>query len=161
MPIQPKENKNMRKTILTFFLINLFISPVLATEGMISIKSAHSVAETADRLEKILTSKGMTVFARIDHAAGAQKAGKTLAPTELVIFGNPKVGTPLMQCSHSIAIDLPQKALIWQDAAGHVWFSYNDPAYLKLRHGTEGCDAVLSKVTGALGKFAAKATAAE
>ena len=151
----------MRKTILILFLANLFISSAWSAEGMINVKSAHSVAVTADRLEKILKSKGMTVFTRIDHAAGAQKAGKTLEPTELVIFGNPKVGTPLMQCSHSIAIDLPQKALIWQDKAGKVWFSYNDPAYLKLRHGTEGCDAVLSKVTGALGNFAAKATAAE
>jgi uncharacterized protein (DUF302 family) len=151
----------MRKTILTLVLTSLFISPVLATEGMISIKSAHSVAATADRLEKILTSKGMTVFARIDHAAGAQKAGKTLAPTELVIFGNPKVGTPLMQCSHSIAIDLPQKALIWQDAAGHVWFSYNDPQFLALRHNTQGCDEVLKKVSTALGNFSKKATAAE
>ena len=151
----------MRKTILTFFLINLFISPVLATEGMISIKSAHSVAVTADRLEKILVSKGMTVFTRIDHAAGAQKAGKTLAPTELVIFGNPKVGTPLMQCSRSIAIDLPQKALIWQDEAGKVWFSYNDPQFLALRHNTQGCDEVLEKVAMALGNFAKKATAAE
>jgi uncharacterized protein (DUF302 family) len=147
----------MRNTILIFVLSSLFISPVLATEGMISIKSAHSVSATADRLEKILVSKGT----RIDHAAGAQKAGKTLAPTELVIFGNPKVGTPLMQCSHSIAIDLPQKALIWQDKAGKVWFSYNDPQYLALRHNTQGCDEVLKKVSTALGNFSKKATAAE
>jgi len=151
----------MRNTILTLVLTSLFISPVLAAEGMISIKSAHSVAETADRLEKILISKGMTVFTRIDHAAGAQKAGKILAPTELVIFGNPKVGTPLMQCSHSIAIDLPQKALIWQDEAGTVWFSYNDPQFLALRHNTQGCDEVLKKVATALGNFSKKATAAE
>ena len=151
----------MRNTILTLVLTSLFISPVLATEGMISIKSAHSVAATADRLEKILVNKGMTVFTRIDHAAGAQKAGKTLAPTELVIFGNPKVGTPLMQCSHSIAIDLPQKALIWQDEAGKVWYSYNDPQFLTLRHNTQGCDEVLKKVATALDNFARKATAAE
>lgn len=151
----------MRKFILALFLTSFIISTAGATEGMINIKSAHSVAETADRLEKILASKGMTVFTRIDHAAGAQKAGKTLAPTELVIFGNPKVGTPLMQCSHSIAIDLPQKALIWQDQAGQVWFSYNDPQYLALRHNTQGCDEVLKKVAGALGNFSKKATAAE
>ena len=151
----------MRKSILTLALAYLFTTPLLAAEGMISIKSEHSVTATADRLEKILVSKGMTVFTRIDHAAGAQKAGKTLAPTELVIFGNPKVGTPLMQCSHSIAIDLPQKALIWQDEAGKVWFSYNDPQYLALRHNTRGCDEVLKKVAGALGNFAKKATAAE
>jgi len=151
----------MRKFFLTLIFSALFTSSAFATEGMISIKSAHSVAVTADRLEKILTSKGMTVFKRIDHAAGAQKVGKTLRPTELVIFGNPKVGTPIMLCSQSVAIDLPQKALIWQDEAGQVWFSYNDPAYLALRHNIQGCDEVLKKVAGALGKFAAKASAAE
>ena len=151
----------MRKFILALFLTSFIVSTASATEGMINIKSAHSVAETADRLEKILASKGMTVFTRIDHAAGAKKAGKTLAPTELVIFGNPKVGTPLMQCSHSIAIDLPQKALIWEDKAGKVWLSYNDPQYLALRHNTQGCDKVLKKVATALGNFSKKATAAE
>jgi uncharacterized protein (DUF302 family) len=151
----------MRKIFLSLILSVLFTSQAFATEGMISIKSAHTVAVTADRLEKILVSKGMTVFKRIDHAAGAQKVGKTLRPTELVIFGNPKVGTPLMLCSQSVAIDLPQKALIWQDAAGQVWFSYNDPAYLVLRHNIQGCDGVLKKIAGALGNFAKKASAAE
>ena len=151
----------MRKFFLAFILSILFTSSVFATEGMISVKSEHTIAVTADRLEKILLSKGMTVFKRIDHAAGAQKVGKTLRPTELVIFGNPKVGTALMLCSQSVAIDLPLKALIWQDEAGQVWFSYNDPAYLALRHNIQGCDAVLKKVAGALGKFAAKASAAE
>ena len=151
----------MRKYFLTFILCTLFASPAFATEGMISIKSAHTVAVTADRLEKILVSKGMTVFKRIDHAAGAQKVGKTLRPTELVIFGNPKVGTPLMLCRQSVAIDLPQKALIWQDEAGQVWFSYNDPKYLAMRHNIQGCDKVLKKVAGALGNFAKKASAAE
>ena len=84
-----------------------------ADDTLISVKSQHSVKETADRLENVLTEKGMTVFARIDHAAGAKKVEKILRPTELVIFGNPKVGTPLMQCAQSVAIDLPQKALIW------------------------------------------------
>ena len=151
----------MRRLFLTLILSTLFATSAFATEGMISIKSAHTVAVTADRLEKILGSKGMTVFKRIDHAAGAQKVGKTLRPTELVIFGNPKVGTPLMLCSQSVAIDLPQKALIWQDEAGQVWFSYNDPQYLALRHNIQGCDAVLKKVAGALGNFAKKASAAE
>jgi len=151
----------MRNTILTLILTSLFISSAGAGEGMISVKSSHSVAVTADRLEAILNSKGMTVFARIDHAAGAQKAGKNLAPTELVIFGNPKVGTPLMQCSPDIAIDLPQKALIWQDKTGQVWFSYNDPQYLALRHDTQGCDEVLKKVAMALGNFAKKASTTE
>ena len=151
----------MRKFFLALILTTLFTTSAYATDGMISIKSVHTVAVTADRLEKILASKGMTVFKRINHAAGAQKAGITLRPTELVIFGNPQVGAPLMLCSQSVAIDLPQKALIWQDEAGQVWFSYNDPAYLALRHNIQGCDAVLKKVAGALGKFAAKASAAE
>jgi len=100
----------------------------------------------------------MTVFNRIDHTAGAQKVGLTLRPTELVIFGNPKVGTPLMQCSQSAAIDLPQKALIWQDQAGQVWLSYNSPDYIEKRHQVEGCAQVLQKVGKALGNFAKMAT---
>ena len=151
----------MRKIIFGLVLGCLFTASVTAGEGMISIKSAHSVSDTADRLENILGAKGMTVFARIDHAAGAMKAGKTLPPTQLLIFGNPIIGTPLMLCSPSIAIDLPQKALIWEDAAGATWISYNDPMFLKLRHNTQGCDEVLNKVAMALGKFANKAAAAE
>ena len=149
----------MSKLRSLVFLLLLPASTAFATEGMIDVASNHSVSETADRLESILAGKGMNVFARIDHAAGAKKAGKSLPPTELLIFGNPKVGTPLMQCGRSIAIDLPQKALIWEDEAGKVWISYNDPAYLKLRHGTKGCDAVFDKVAGALGKFTAAAAA--
>jgi uncharacterized protein (DUF302 family) len=84
-----------------------------------------------------------------------------MPPTLLLIFGNPKVGTPLMLCSPSIAIDLPQKALIWEDADGKTWISYNDPQFLKLRHDTQGCDEVLQKVSTALGNFASKAGAAE
>ena len=147
-----------RMIIVVFTLTALLISPAYASEGMVKLKSAHSVGETADRLEQALLSKGMTVFQRIDHAAGAKSAGKTLRPTQLLIFGNPKVGTPLMLCSQSIAIDLPQKALIWEDAAGTVWLAYNDPAFLKLRHGTECCDEVLGKVSNALGNFARAAT---
>ena len=152
----------MRKFLLAVTLAVFSINGAQAAgEGMIKVKSAHSVAVTADRLENILGQKGMTVMNRIDHAAGAAKAGMSIPPTQLLIFGNPKVGTPLMKCSPSIAIDLPQKALIWEDESGTVWLAYNDPQFLKLRHATEGCDAVLQKVTGALGKFAAAATAAE
>lgn len=126
--------------------------------GLITVKSNHSVIDTANKLEAILKSKGMTVFTRIDHAAGAKKVGQELRPTELIIFGNPKIGTPLMQCAQSIAIDLPQKMLIWQDDQGSTWLGYNDPAHLKKRHNIEGCDPVLKKVAGALGKFAAAAS---
>jgi len=131
---------------------------VLADNGLVSVKSSHDVATTADKLETVLKSKGMNVFGRVNHAAGAEKAGMSLRPTEVVIFGNPKVGTPLMKCAQSVAIDLPQKALIWEDEAGQVWLAYNDPAYLANRHQIEGCDEVLQKVTGALSKFAAAAT---
>lgn len=147
----------MRRIILGLSLY-FVVSIVSAAEGMISVTSVHSVAVTADRLESVLAAKGMTVFARIDHAAGAAKVGKKLAPTELVIFGNPKIGTGLMHCAQSIAIDLPQKALIWQDAQGVVRLGYNDPMYLAARHNLKGCDELLKKVAGALGKFAKKAT---
>ena len=152
----------MRKVFYSFVIACLFATSAHAAgEGMINVKSAHSVVETADRLESILESKGMKVFARIDHAAGAASAGHTLPPTQLLIFGNPKVGTPLMKCSRSIAIDLPQKALIWEDGSGKAWISYNDPQFLKLRHNTQGCDPVLQKVAGALANFAKAAAAAE
>jgi uncharacterized protein (DUF302 family) len=148
----------MRKCLASFILFVFFSSTAIGHEGLVSVKSAHSVSVTADRLENVLKNKGMTVFARINHAAGAAKVGKSLRPTELVIFGNPKIGTPLMQCSQSIAIDLPQKALIWEDETGQVRLSYNNPQYLAKRHDTQGCDEVLKKVAGALSKFTAKAT---
>ena len=100
----------------------------------------------------------MTVFIRINHGEGAEKVGKRLRPTELIIFGNPKVGTPLMQCGQSVAIDLPRKALIWEDEAGQVWLSYNDPKYLARRHGIKGCDEVIKKIEDALGNFVKTAT---
>lgn len=128
------------------------------SQGLVSVKSQHSVAQTADKLEGLLKGKGMTVFARIDHSAGAAKVGKELRDTELVIFGNPKAGTPLMQCAQKVAIDLPMKALIWKDAEGAVWMSYNDPAYLAQRHHMQGCEKVLQKISGALANFSKAAT---
>lgn len=132
-------------------------SSALADQGMVVSQSEHSVSDTADQLVSALESKGMTVFKRVDHSEGAKGAGLELRPTEVVIFGNPKVGTPLMQCSQSVAIDLPQKMLIWQDEAGDVWLAYNDPGYLAERHNIEGCDEVLAKVSTALENFAAAA----
>ena len=148
----------MQKLFCAIITIFLLTTSVYAGNGIISVKSAHDVKTTADRLESTLKQKGMNVFSRINHAQGAQKIGKELRPTELIIFGNPKVGTPLMQCQQSVAIDLPQKALIWQDAKGQVWLSYNDPDYLVERHGIQGCAEVIKKVKGALGKFAKAAT---
>ena len=135
----------MRQILYTITALFLLASLAYADNGIISVKSSHPVKATADRLENTLKQKGMTVFIRINHAEGAQKVGKKLRPTELVVFGNPKVGTPLMLCSQSMAIDLPQKALIWEDQEGTVWFSYNDPNYLVERHGITGCAEVIKK----------------
>jgi len=148
----------MRQILLTLMLVFLFVSLAYADNGLISLKSSYDVKKTVDRLEKALKAKDMTVFIRINHAESAQKVGEKLRPTELVIFGNPKVGTPLMQCGQSVAIDLPQKALVWQDEAGQVWFTYNDPNYLAKRHGLEGCEEVIKKIEKALGNFAKTAT---
>lgn len=148
----------MRQLILTLIAIFFFSSMAIADSGLVSVKSSHTVKETADRLENILQKNGMTLFARIDHAAGARKVGKELRPTEVLIFGNPKVGTPLMLCGQSMAIDLPQKALIWKDETGQVWFSYNLPEYMAKRHNTKGCLELIKKVQGVLANFTAAAT---
>jgi uncharacterized protein (DUF302 family) len=148
----------MQKLFWIIVTILFITSSAYAGSGIITVKSSHDVKTTADRLESTLKQKGMNVFNRINHAQGAQKVGKELRPTELIIFGNPKVGTPLMQCAQSVGIDLPQKALIWQDAQGQVWLSYNDPNYLVERHQIAGCDEVIKKVTKALGNFAKSAT---
>jgi uncharacterized protein (DUF302 family) len=127
--------------------------PTYVEGGLVMRKSAHSVNETLDRLETLLKAKDMTVFIRIDHAKAASKVGRALRPTELLIFGNPKTGTPLMQCRQTAAIDLPQKALAWEDEAGQVWLTYNDPRYLAHRHGMEGCGETIRIIVEALSNF--------
>ncbi len=102
--------------------------------GIVDKPSSHSVDETVDRLKSILQSRGITLFALVDHSGEAEKAGLQMPPTKLLIFGNAKAGTPLMLASPSVAIDLPLKVLVWQDAQGKVWVSYNTPAYLRERH---------------------------
>lgn len=128
------------------------------TNGIIKIKSNHNVTETINKLETVLNKKGMTIFKRVDHTAGADKVGLKLRPTELLIFGNPKVGTPLMLCAQTAALDLPQKALAYEDENGQVWLAYNDPTYVVQRHDLKGCDKAVEKVTNALAKFASIAT---
>jgi uncharacterized protein (DUF302 family)/uncharacterized membrane protein YidH (DUF202 family) len=103
--------------------------------GIISIPSNHSVDQTVEKLKGILQAKGVTLFALVDHSGEAEKVGMKMHPTKLLIFGSPKGGTPVMQAAPSIAIDLPLKILVWEDAVGHVWLSYNSPAYLQQRHG--------------------------
>jgi uncharacterized protein (DUF302 family) len=149
------------KIIFIFvILLNLTSTTVNANEtnGIIKIKSTHTVSETINKLEAVLIKKGMTIFKRVNHTAGANKAGLQLRPTELLIFGNPKVGTPLMLCSQTAAIDLPQKALAYKDENGQVWLTYNDPAYMAKRHGIQGCEKTVQKVTNALAKFFSVAT---
>ncbi len=117
-------------------------APARAADGLVEVRSAHSVKDTADRLETAAKARNLVIFLRVDHAAGAQKVGRTLRPTELVVFGNPQGGTPLMECAQSAGIDLPLKALVWQDASGQVWLGYNDPEYLAQRHGVAACPVV-------------------
>jgi uncharacterized protein (DUF302 family) len=140
----------MKKALLALLSVFFIGSPAMAADGVINVPSAFKVKETADRMETILKEKGMTIFNRIKHSEGAGKAGIELRQTELIIFGNPKVGSPLMQCQQSVAIDLPQKALIWEDDQAKVWISYNDPRYLEKRHDISGCDKVISKIEKAL-----------
>jgi uncharacterized protein (DUF302 family) len=106
----------------------------LSDNGLIHLSSPHTVMETLERLETIVQAKGLTILARLDHSGDAAKAGLQMRPTKLLIFGNAKSGTPLMIASPSVAIDLPLKALVWQDDAGKVWLSYNTPDYLRERH---------------------------
>jgi len=125
--------------------------------GLQVVRSPHSVKSTIDRLEVAAKARGLNVFARIDHAAGAQKIGATLRPTELLIFGNPQGGTPLMECAQSAGIDLPLKALAWQDAGGTVWLGYNDPRYVMHRHRAGECQPAVSKLSAALEALSAEA----
>jgi uncharacterized protein (DUF302 family) len=132
---------------------------IMAADGLITLKSSRGPKETMDRLVAEVEAKGLTVFARIDHAAGAKEAGLALRPTELVIFGNAKGGTSLMQANQAIGIDLPLKALVWQDASGDTWLSYNDPAWLVQRHGLGNqVEAPVKAMTAMLGAVTRAAT---
>jgi len=144
------------KTLIFFIIFTNTTS--FALDGLVKIKSNHSVKQTTTNLVNILEKKGMTIFSIIDHKKGAKKAGIELRPTTVVIFGNPKVGTPLMLCEQSVAIDLPQKVLIYKDESSNVWFTYNNPNYIKQRHQIKECTKVLTKISHALANFAKAAT---
>jgi uncharacterized protein (DUF302 family) len=122
--------------------VSVLAAGASAADGLVEVKSSRSAKDTMSRLEDLVKQRGLTVFARIDHAAGAARIGKTLRPTELLIFGNPQGGTPFMECAQTVGIDLPLKALVWEDAAGQVWLGYNDPAFLAQRHAAPQCPAV-------------------
>jgi len=133
-------------------------SSAWGADGLVAVKSPHGPKDTMDRLEALLKQKGLTIFARIDHAAGAARVGQTLRPTEVLIFGNPQSGTPFMQCAQTVGIDLPLKTLVWQDASGQVWLGYNDPSFLAQRHGAPACP-VTETLKKALAGFAQEAVA--
>ena len=134
----------------------------MAEDGLTTLRSSYGPKDTMTRLEAEVKARGMTVFARIDHAAGAAGAGLSLRPTELLIFGNAKAGTPLMQTVQTTGIDLPLKALVWEDASGATWLSYNDPAWLAQRHGvageTETVIGMMSKALDAVAQAAISST---
>lgn len=148
------------KKLITFWVF-LFLGIITAQAfaqdgdgvGIGIIESEYSVEETTDRLEKVLKDNGLNIFEKVNHQEGAASVNMELPPTTVLIFGNPKLGTPLMQCAPTVAIDLPQKMLIWEDKNGQVMVGYNSPSYLKKRHNIEGCDQELKKISGALKKF--------
>jgi uncharacterized protein (DUF302 family) len=146
----------LKKIIFGFFFI--LSTSLQADNGLIQLKSASTVDETVKHLVTILKRKGMTIFDIIDHQKGAKGVGIVLPPTTVVIFGNPKIGSLLMQCGATMAIDLPQKALIWQDKHQQTWLAYNAPHYLADRHQLKQCNTVIKKIKGALAKFAQLAT---
>lgn len=126
----------------------------MTPEGFVVLESSHGPKDTMERLRAAVTARGMTIFAQIDHAAAAKEVGMTLAPTEVLIFGSPKAGTPLMQASQTLGIDLPLKALVWQDDGGKTWLGYNDPKWLARRHGVTGNDHLLEIIATALAAVA-------
>ncbi len=127
-------------------------------DGMIALSSSYGPRETMDRLATAVTKRGMAILARIDHAAAAASAGMELRPTEVLIFGNPKAGTPLMQAAQTMGIDLPLRALVWQDGEGKTWLAYNDPTWLARRHYADGgADRILGAMTDALAAVAQEA----
>src|SRR6476646_5242122 len=119
-------------------------------EGLTTVPSNFGPKETMDRLETEIRTKGLEVFARIDHAAGAAEVGLNLRPTELIIFGNARAGTPLMQSVQTVGIDLPLKVLVWEDAGSKTWLSYNEPSWIARRHGVPNAEQVVSKLGAAL-----------
>lgn len=137
------------------------LAPVAANadDGIVRKASAYDVKATIDRLESILKERGIGIVARLDHAANAARVGLAMRPTELLLFGNPKLGTPVMNAAQSAAIDLPMKAVAMQDADGKVWLIYNKPSFMQARHGIKGADKQIKMMTGALDKLTGLAIA--
>lgn len=148
-------NKTISLLIFVFVSFNVFCDE---RKDLLTFESNYSVKQTGQRLLQILENKGFTIFNNIDHSQAAKKVNIKLQETTVIIFGNPKIGSKLMQCSPTIAIDLPQKALIWQDSEKKVWMSVNNPEYLKQRHNVHGCDQYFTKITSALNSISTKVT---
>lgn len=176
----------MKKVLLSIAALGLFVLPAYATQGIreksmqeiarvkkdntiqvrrekddaiLKLKSAYSVEETVQRFESIAKEQGLNIVATVNHQAGAASVNQELRPTQVIIFGNPSAGTPLMQCNQTAGIDLPQKALIWEDEQGQVWLGYNSPKYLSRRHQLKGCaDEALERIGNALKMLAEKVT---
>jgi len=149
--------------MMRFFIITLalLISPLALAgdDGLISKKSNHSVSKTLDRLESLLKKKGITVAMRWSHSDRAKNVGIPLRPTELLVFGNPKLGSHMFTSKQTAGIDLPMKALAWEDADGTVWLTYNDPAHITKRHGISNRSEIVKKMTNALNNLTNAATA--
>ncbi len=175
----------MKKILLTVAALGLFVLPAYATQGIressmqeiarsrnntisrskrkangiVKLKSRYTVEETVQRFESIAKEQGLNIVATVNHQAGAASVNQELRPTQVIIFGNPAAGTPLMQCNQTAGIDLPQKALVWQDEEGQVWLGYNSPKYLSHRHKLSGCaDESLERIGNALKMLAQKVT---
>lgn len=146
------------KSIMLMVLCGFLASfSAIASEGLVSLESPYTVKKTADRFESIILAKGLSLFARIDHKENAESVNLAMPETELILFGNPKVGTPLMNCAPAVAIDLPQKVMIQKGNDNKVRISYNNPEYLQKRHDIQGCDQVISKIAAVLNKLSTAA----
>jgi RNA polymerase sigma factor (sigma-70 family) len=149
----------MKRLASAFALIALLSSPALgADDHLITKKSAHNVSPTLDRLVEALKQRSIAVVARVDHAAAAQKAGQALRPTEVLIFGNPKLGTPLMQANRKIGLDLPMKVLAWEDDSGQAWLAYTKPEHLKAQYAVSGQDETFREMAQALDRLTDEAS---
>lgn len=150
----------MLKIIAGAFALLVLAAPLGASAGghasaggVVTVESAHDVATTIDRLAAAVEKAGATVFARVDHAGGAAKVGEDLRPTQMLMFGNPKLGTPALQAAQSIGVDLPLRVVAWEDDAGKTHLSYTDPAAMAARHGVPEDHPAIMKMTGALAKL--------
>jgi uncharacterized protein (DUF302 family) len=149
----------MNKTKWLLLIALFFSLPLYAGDGVTSKKSSHNVQVSIDRLENALKQRGVVIVARVDHAGAAKKAEMALRPTQVLIFGNPKLGTPLMQSSQQIGLDLPLKILAWEDANGQTWLTYEDPHATATRHGVTDRAEVVNKMAGVLDAVTTEAAA--